>query len=504
MTQKPLPLAQTEEQLELWRSLKPVNRAAATDTYKRTMSSSGQVFANNFAVYTLAARRGFSEDLSEEDKEFGEAMQASGRLIMAGLEKMLYPWFMEPVTEDEVDRAREFFTKRAAVRAFPEKAWQAVLDNDGYFPIDIYALPGGQTFLFDAREGRHVPIMSVEGIGALVSHLEPHFENMYAPIIHATKAMLMHTATGPQFAEFGLRSDQNLNNHVSLMLALYIGGGFKLTSDDQAEYLFPDYFRSIGTIGHEFVMAYQREGLSLEEAQEKAFDDFVAANQRSALLPDTLDTIGSGLPAILKQVLKNQGNGRVIMPRFDSGNIIEQCIEWKRMTLAAGIKNVQMVVEDGYTPERASITKSSYQAAGFDPDDILVGAGGYFQEGCTRDRISFAYKRSATEHEGKLEASLKFSDSSGKNSLPGQLRVFGHGNTLIVAQAGEDVDGVPLMQKVVDNGRIVYDESLEAQRQRALETWNKYIFIEYSPGTRAIISARLKEKEASQQRLAAR
>ena len=111
MTQKTLPLAQTDEQLELWRSFRPINRAAATDTYKRTMSISGDAFANNFAVYTLAARRGLSE------------RESDGRLIMAGLEKMLYPWFMEPVTEEEIDRAKEFFTNKAAVKAFPEQAW---------------------------------------------------------------------------------------------------------------------------------------------------------------------------------------------------------------------------------------------------------------------------------------------------------------------------------------------------------------------------------------------
>ncbi len=477
---KMLPLAKTKDQKDLWGKFQPVNRVTATDTYKRTMSGSSTLFADKFSCYNLAARKPLKEE------------GANGRLIMAGLEKTLYPWFMNPITKQEVEKAKYFFMKKSSVKKFPEKAWQSVLDNEGFLPLDIYALPGGQTLL--VKDGKYVPMISVEGTGALVTHLEPHLENIYNSIIQATKAKLFHEIVGEQFAEFGLRSDQNLNNHVSLMLALFIGGGFKQTSDDQAVFLFPEYFKDIGTVGHEFIMAYQRKGRTLEEAQILAYEDFVQANDRSALLPDVVHTIVSGLPAILKLILKYKGTNKVIMPRFDSGDVSAQCIEWKKMTLAAGIKETKMVVEDGYTPGKAKLTKELYAKAGFNPNDIIVGAGGYFQEGCSRDAISLAYKRSATMHE-ELESSLKFSDSPGKESIPGQVRIYGRGDTIIVAQAGEEINGDFLMVKVVENGRIIYDEDLHKQHQRALETWNKYTKIEYSPKTQELIAERTKEKE---------
>ncbi|MBI4918630.1 DUF5598 domain-containing protein [archaeon] len=477
---KMLPLAKTKDQRELWKKFQPVSRVASTDTYKRTMSGSSTLFANNFSCYNLAARKGLKEE------------GANGQLIMAGLEKTLYPWFMNSIKKSEVEKARKFFTKKASVKKFAEKAWQAVLDNDGYFPIDIYALLGGQTFL--VKDGKHVPLMSVEGTGALVTHLEPHLENLYTSIIQATKARLFHDVVGEQFAEFGLRADQNINNHVPLMVSLFIGGGFKLTSDDQAVFLFPEYFKDIGTVGHEFIMAYQKKGRTLEVAQILAYEDFVQANDRSALLPDVVHTVASGLPAILKLVLKYKGTNKVIMPRFDSGDVPAQCIEWKKMTLLEGIKETKMVVEDGYNPTKAKLTKELYAKAGFNPEDIIVGAGGYFQESCSRDAISLAYKRSATMHE-ELESSLKFSDSPGKESIPGQVRIYGRGDTMIVAQAGEKINGEFLMIKVVENGRILYNEDLHKQHQRALETWNKYTKIEYSPKTLEIINARTREKE---------
>ncbi|MDO8556519.1 MAG: hypothetical protein Q7R96_05105 [Nanoarchaeota archaeon] len=476
---KTLQLAKTKTQEKLWEKLQPVNRTLASDTYKRTMSGSSTLFAENFTCYNLAARKPLREE------------GANGRLLMAGLEKTLYSFFLNPITPEEVAEGQTFAT-RAQVKKFPTKAWEATLANEGYLPIDIWALPGGQTLL--VKDGKYVPIMSVEGTGALVSHLEAHFEQTFAPIIQATKARLFKEALGGSgFAEFGLRSDQNTNNHTTLMLALYVGGGFTYTSNDQTALIFPE-FKDIGTIGHEDIMAYQRKGISLEEAQRQAFEDFVEANQRSALLPDVINTIHSGLPAILALVKRYQGTEKIIMPRFDSGNVPEQCITWKKMTLEAGILETKMVVEDGYNPTKARETRERYAAAGYNPDDIIVGAGGYFQEGCSRDAISLAYKRSATRHASGLEGSIKFSDSPGKESIPGQIRIYERGNTLIVAQAGETIEGTLLSQKVVSNGRIVYNETLQTQHQRALDTWNKYSTIEYSPQTQAMIDTRTQER----------
>ena len=233
--------------------------------------------------------------------------------------------------------------------------------------------------------------------------------------------------------------------------------------------------------------------MSLEEAQERAFDDFVNVNQRSALLPDVINTIKSGLPAILRQLIKHKGSGKIIMPRFDSGDVPAQCLYWKRMTLDAGFKETQMVVEDGYNPTKGRETKRIYAAAGFNPKDIIVGAGGYFQEGCMRDAASLVDKRGATEHDEVLESSMKFSDSVGKSSIPGQIRIYERDRTLIVAQAGESIDGKLVSVKLVENGRIVYLENLDVQKQRADRTWDLYTNIEYSPLTQRLIDERTAE-----------
>lgn len=487
-TKNELPLAKTRRQKEFWEKQQPVIRVAATDTYKRTMSASNEIFAENFTCYSVSARRALNEK------------GANGRLVMAGLEATLYPWFMNPIDPEEIKEASEFFKTKAQVKKFNDKVWNQINENGGFFPVDVYGLPGGQTFL--AKDGKYVPHLSFEGPGTFVTHFEPHLEERHAEIIYATKARLFREAAGKQFAEFGLRSNKAINLHPNLMLALKVGGDFEFTSDDQSAMLFPEYFKDIGTIGHEYIMSFQKKGRTLEEAQDLAYETFVAANERSALLPDVIDTIRSGLPAIMRLIKKYEGSGKVIMPRFDSGNIVEQCLIWKRMTLDNGYKTTKMVVEDGFTPEKAREVKRAYAEAGYDPEEIIVGAGGYFQEGNLRDAISLVDKRGATMIDGVLESSLKFSDSPGKESIPGRLRIYERGRTIIVAQAGEKIDGKLISVPLVLNGRIVYNEDINVQARRAEETWNRYDKIEYSPWTQLIINERLAEKNAITERYA--
>src|SRR3989338_6155793 len=109
MEEKNLPLSKTPNQIKLWEKLKPVNRVATSDTYKRTMAGSSEIFSDNFSCYNLAARKALNEP------------GVKGRLIMAGIEKILYPWFKDPITTEEVEEAKEFFSKKATVKKFPEK-----------------------------------------------------------------------------------------------------------------------------------------------------------------------------------------------------------------------------------------------------------------------------------------------------------------------------------------------------------------------------------------------
>jgi hypothetical protein len=59
--------------------------------------------------------------------------------------------------------------------------------------------------------------------------------------------------------------------------------------------------------------------------------------------------------------------------------------------------------------------------------------------------------------------------------------VYARGDTLVVADAGEVIDGEPLFMKLVDQGRVVYRESFTDQAARAEGTWGRYTKWELSP-----------------------
>jgi hypothetical protein len=101
---------------------------------------------------------------------------------------------------------------------------------------------------------------------------------------------------------------------------------------------------------------------------------------------------------------------------------------------------------------------------------LFPGAGGYWWKLVHRDTVSAAFKRTATED----RPNIKFSNSPGKETIPGYLRVYGRADTMIVADASERIDGEPLFVKLVKQGRIVYRESFEDQAARADRTWGRY------------------------------
>src|SRR5262249_37580810 len=79
---------------------------------------------------------------------------------------------------------------------------------------------------------------------------------------------------------------------------------------------------------------------------------------------------------------------------------------------------------------------------------------------------------------------VKFSNSPGKESLGGYLRVYGRDDALVVADASEAPQGEPLFVKLVENGQIVYRESFEEQAERADRTWGRYRRVDLSPKVR--------------------
>ena len=381
---------------------------------------------------------------------------------------------------------------------FPKELWRSILDSqkgdDIYLPIDIWGFPGGQTFLAG------IPCLFFEGVGGAISYLEPAMCRYFAPVIQATKARLMTQVT-PRDAEFGLRSAPVEVTNLILLLARYVGGRAQLTSNDTAEFLWPELFKSVGTIGHEMMCSAQSLDRSLGEAEYEMMDRFVTALGQASLLCDLVDAETVGLENAMRVMTKHRDKPNVGI-RVDSGDIAAQCALYHQRIKAAGLTPRMIVFEDEVNPESVKKVYDHFRkVTGEEPTMLFPGAGGYWWRVVHRDTLAAAFKRSATED----RPNVKFSNSPGKESLGGYLRVYGRDDAMIVADASEPAQGEPLFVKLVENGRIVYRESFQAQADRAERTWDQYKRWELSPKVAAVMkrfgAMRTQEIAAARSRL---
>jgi len=456
----------------------------ATDTYKRTMWAAVPDIALLRAGYTLTMRKGLPEP------------GAGNQLIMAGHEAMLSQWFHRPLQRRDIELAGKWYSERSAVRAYPHEVWQALLasqpGDEIVLPIDIYGFPGGQTFLAG------MPCLVFEGPGGLVSYLEPAMCRYFAPVLQATKARLMHLAT-PRDAEFGLRSAPNELTNLVLLLARYVGGRGQLTSNDTAEFLFPELFRSIGTIGHEMMCAGQSFDRSLGEAEHEMMERFVSSMGQASLLCDLVDAETVGLENALR-VMKDHPDNQRVGIRVDSGDIAGQCVLYFQRMRQLGLTGRTIVFEDEVTPDTVRHVYEVFRKeTGEEPTMLFPGAGGYWWRLVHRDTVAAAFKRSATAD----HPNVKFSNSPGKESLGGYLRVYGRDDTLIVADSSESPPGEPLFVPLVQQGRIVYRESFPEQADRADRTWGRYVRWELSAKVREYMERfrAMRQREVAEARL---
>jgi nicotinic acid phosphoribosyltransferase len=457
-----------------------------TDTYKRTMWAAVPDVALARAGYALTMRKGLPEP------------GAKDRLVMAGHEAMLAQWFHRPLRRADLELAARWYGDHSATHAFPRELWDAVLrlnpGDDVYLPVDVWGFPGGQCFL------PHVPCLFFEGMGGVVSYLEPAMCRYFAPVIQATKARLMKLVT-PRDAEFGLRAAPNELTNLVLLLARYVGGRGQLTSNDTAEFLWPELFRSVGTIGHEMMSASQSFDRPLGAAEYEMMDRFVSAMGHASLLCDLVDAETVGLENALRVIKAHPETDRVGI-RVDSGDIAGQCVLYFRKMRQAGITPRIIVFEDEVSPEMVRKVYDQFRReTGQEPTMLFPGAGGYWWRLVHRDTLAAAFKRAATgEH-----PNVKFSNSPGKESLGGYLRVYGRDDTMVIADASEPPQGEPLFVPLVRQGRIVYRESFEEQADRADRTWGKYKRYELSEKVRGyqqrFEAMRLREVAAARERL---
>jgi nicotinate phosphoribosyltransferase len=246
------------------------------------------------------------------------------------------------------------------------------------------------------------------------------------------------------------------------------------------------------------VQAFDR---TLADAEYEMMDRFITRMGTASLLCDLVDAETVGLENALR-VMKAHPEAQHVGIRVDSGDIPGQCVLYFQKMKEAGLSPRLIVFEDEITPEVVRQVYDHFRrATGVEPTMLFPGAGGYWWRLVHRDTVAAAFKRTATDE----RPNVKFSNSPGKESLGGYLRVYGREDALIIADAAEPPPGEPLFVKLVEAGRIIYAEGFPEQGERAERTWGRYRRVELSPRVaeyqRRFIAMRTREVMEARKRL---
>jgi nicotinate phosphoribosyltransferase len=274
----------------------------------------------------------------------------------------------------------------------------------------------------------------------------------------ATKASrVVHSAKGKSVIEFGLRREQGIDAGMKVARNSYIAG-CQGTSNVLAgqTYGIPVF----GTMAHSFIMSYPKE-IDAFRAFAKTFPN------KSTLLIDTYDDIsGAEKAAVVAKELEAKGF-RLGGVRLDSGDLAEDSKKVRKILDDQGLAYVKIFASgdlDEFKIQELLIKGSQIDS---------FGVGTKMGTSADRPYLDVIYKLCETvTADGKFSPIMKLSKD--KITLPGRKQVYRYKNEVgnfekdIIALANEKVQGEPLLVKVMEKGKIIYNiPSLDEIRANA-------------------------------------
>ncbi|MBI5229444.1 nicotinate phosphoribosyltransferase, partial [Candidatus Micrarchaeota archaeon] len=322
------------------------------------------------------------------------------------------------------------------------------------FSGEVWAVPEG-TIVFPNEPLIRVTAPIIEA--QLVESFLLNTVNLQTMI--ATKASrVVNAARGRPVIEFGLRRTHGADAGMKAARCSYIAGCAGTSSVLAGmRYGIPVF----GTMAHSFVMFFDSE-IEAFRAFAKTFP------KKSTLLIDTFDDIkGAENAAAVAKELEKKGF-RLSGVRIDSGNLAEISKKVRALLDEKGLNYVKIFASGDL--DEYKIEELSSKGAKIDS----FGVGTRMSTSEDRPYVDIIYKLSEKmDKTGKFVPTMKL--SKGKVTLPGRKQVFrvkdDSGNFVrdIIALHNEKVEGEPLLVKVMEKGKIVYDlPTLEDVRKRAL------------------------------------
>jgi nicotinate phosphoribosyltransferase len=394
------------------------NMSMLTDLYELTMCAS--YFDNKKfepATFDLFIRR------LPENRSY---------LLFAGLERVLLYLKSVKFTEKHLT----YLKKQGFNRQFLDYL------RDFKFTGDVWAVPEG-TVAFPCE-----PLIRVTAPIIEAQLLETFLLNTVnlQTMIAAKASRVVHAAKGKGVIEFGLRREHGIDAGMEVARSSYIAG-CQGTSNVLAglAYGIPVF----GTMAHSFVMSYEKE-IDAFRAFAKTFPN------KSTLLIDTYDDLaGAEKAAVIAKELEKEGC-RLGGVRLDSGDLTETSKKVRKLLDEKGLGYVSIFASGDLDEFRiAELLKAGAKIDAF-------GVGTRMGTSADRPYIDVIYKLCETMNaNGEFTPIMKL--SKGKATLPGRKQVFrfkdeeGNFEKDVIALSDEKIKGQPLLVKVMEKGKTVYD-----------------------------------------------
>ena len=316
------------------------------------------------------------------------------------------------------------------------------------FAGDLHAMPEGTVFFVNE------PMVRVTAPLPQAQFIETRLLNLlhYQTLIASKAARCVFAAAGKPVIDFGLRRSHGAEAGLLAARASYLAG-----FAGSATVLADSFFEVpvFGTMGHSFVQAH--------DAERRAFEHFAEAQPDNVvLLLDTYDT-QTGAETVVKLATRLRERGMMIKGvRLDSGDLIEQARQVRRILDDGELRDVQITVS-GNLDEEAIQRIVAAQA----PVDLFA-VGTKLTTSADVPYLDCVYK--LMEYAGNPSRKK----SEGKETWPGPKQVYrhydqwGHIDHDVVTTAADTQDGKPLLGRVMESGtRCETSSPLKQIRERA-------------------------------------
>lgn len=306
------------------------------------------------------------------------------------------------------------------------------------FTGEVHALPEGSIFFKDE------PILEVSAPIIEAQLVETFIINAVSlQTLIATKASRsVHAARGRPIVDFSLRRTQGTDAGLKVARASYLVG-FLGTSNVLAGKLYD--IPIFGTMAHSYITSFQEE-IDAFRVFAKNFPKV------TTLLIDTYDNYaGARKAAQVAREMEARGE-RLRSVRLDSGDIAAISQRVRRILAEEGVGYAKILASGGFDEYKIA----RVLAAGGEVDHLAVGT----KMGVSADAPYFDIAYKLVKYAGRPVMKL----STGKVTLVDKKQVFrfyddqGSMARDTIALRHEEVpDGQPLLEKVMEQGRIAQD-----------------------------------------------